>query len=129
MLECPNCNQPLESGAIACPYCRTELKAYGHPGIPLYRADAAEFLCTTCIYHQDDSCTFPQRPYAKTCTLYHDRAEPLFVETKNTYNRGNILARLIARWQFGPAAHGQVSVAIALLGIVLISLLLVLAGR
>ena len=122
MLECPNCHQSLESGAIACPYCRTELKAYGHPGIPLHRAGAAEFLCTTCTYHQDDSCTFPQRPYAKTCTLYHDRAEPLFVETQNTYNSGNLWARFRSRWRIGP-------VAIALLGIVLISLVLVFLGQ
>ena len=121
MLECPNCHQAIEREAIACPYCGTELKAFGHHGIPLYRASTGEFLCTTCTYHQDDSCTFPQRPYAKTCTLYHDLAEPLFVETQNTYNSSN-MARFGTRWLSGPAA-------IALLGIAIVSLMLVLLGH
>ncbi|MGL5077193.1 MAG: zinc ribbon domain-containing protein, partial [Waterburya sp.] len=33
--------------------------------------------CDRCIYDQDDSCNFPQRPYAKSCTLFHDAAKPL----------------------------------------------------
>jgi hypothetical protein len=48
------------------------LKAYGHPGIPLHRATGEEYLCQSCTYHADDTCTFPQRPYAKECTLYQD---------------------------------------------------------
>ncbi|MEO0948821.1 MAG: zinc ribbon domain-containing protein, partial [Cyanobacteria bacterium J06641_5] len=28
-------------------------------------------------YNADDSCTFPQRPHAKTCTLFRDRDKPL----------------------------------------------------
>lgn len=48
------------------------LKAHGHPGIPLYRATADAALCESCTYHHDDTCTFPQRPHAETCTLYRD---------------------------------------------------------
>jgi hypothetical protein len=49
-----------------------ELKAHGHPGIHLYRAEGETYLCRTCAYEADDSCTYPQRPYAKECTLYWD---------------------------------------------------------
>lgn len=76
MSECPRCHQSVDSQAIACPYCRMELKAHGHPGIPLYRAPDQGFLCDTCTYHADDSCNFPQRPTAKECTLYHNRLQP-----------------------------------------------------
>jgi hypothetical protein len=51
-----------------------ELKAYGHPGITLHRAMGDVPLCDSCTYHEDDTCTFPKRPYAKECTLYQDRA-------------------------------------------------------
>jgi len=77
MPDCPRCHQPVDARAIACAHCKTPLKAFGHPGIPLYRSQPEEFLCTTCIYHEDDTCNYPQRPFAKECTLYHDRAEPL----------------------------------------------------
>jgi hypothetical protein len=73
MPECPRCHQPVETQAISCPYCRTVLKAHGHPGIPLYRATGSEPLCLTCAYHEDDTCTFPQRPDATDCTMYRDR--------------------------------------------------------
>jgi hypothetical protein len=72
MQNCPRCNQPLNSKAVNCPYCKTALKAYGHPGITLHRATGEESLCSTCTYHADDTCTFPQRPLATECTLYHD---------------------------------------------------------
>jgi hypothetical protein len=49
------------------------LKAHGHPGIPLHRAEANQYLCKTCVYDADDTCTYPQRPYATECTLYRDR--------------------------------------------------------
>lgn len=75
MPECPRCHQPLDSQAISCPYCRTPLKAYGHPGIPLHRSQGDEFLCTTCTYHADDTCNYPKRPHAKECTLYQNLAE------------------------------------------------------
>lgn len=70
MSECPRCHQPVDVQAIACPNCRLPLKAFGHPGIPLHRADGEEYLCPTCLYHADDTCNFPQRPNAKECTLY-----------------------------------------------------------
>jgi hypothetical protein len=70
MPTCPRCHQPVDAQAIACPTCRTALKAYGHPGIPLYRASDDEPLCKTCIYDADDTCNYPQRPYAQECTLY-----------------------------------------------------------
>jgi uncharacterized protein YbaR (Trm112 family) len=74
-LSCPHCHQKIDSQAIACPYCRTQLKAYGHPGIPLHRAKKDEYLCDRCTYHADDTCTFPKRPYAKDCTLYQNIEE------------------------------------------------------
>lgn len=73
---CPNCHQSIDSQAVKCPHCRTELKAYGHPGMPLYQAGQEGFLCDNCVYHVDDSCDFPQRPYAKTCTLYQSPERP-----------------------------------------------------
>ena len=77
MLNCPRCHQAVDSQAIACPYCQFPLKAFGHPGIPLYQAKPEEYLCNKCFYHIDDSCNFPQRPYAKDCILFHDQSEPL----------------------------------------------------
>jgi hypothetical protein len=72
MPTCPRCKQPVDAQAIACPSCRTALKAYGHPGIPLYRATGEEYLCESCVYHADDTCNYPQRPYAQECTLYQN---------------------------------------------------------
>jgi hypothetical protein len=74
-VSCPRCQQIVDSQAITCPNCRTTLKAYGHPGIPLHRASGNEYLCDTCTYHADDTCNFPQRPYAKDCTLYQNMEE------------------------------------------------------
>lgn len=70
MVTCPHCQQPVEPKALSCPHCRTELKAYGHPGMPLHQAVDDSYLCHSCLYHADDSCTYPQRPLAKTCMLY-----------------------------------------------------------
>ncbi|NJR64353.1 MAG: zinc ribbon domain-containing protein [Leptolyngbyaceae cyanobacterium CRU_2_3] len=75
MPTCPRCRQPVDAQAITCPYCRTALKAYGHPGMPLYQAKGEEFLCETCIYHEDNTCNYPQRPYAKECILYQNRLQ------------------------------------------------------
>jgi hypothetical protein len=44
--------------------------------MPLHRATEGEPLCDTCLYHADDTCNFPQRPYATECTLYRDRTPP-----------------------------------------------------
>lgn len=87
MVECPRCHQSVDSKAIACPYCRTPLKAHGHPGIPLYRASGEEYLCDSCTYHADDSCNFPQRPYARECTLYHNPAQqPMVASYKPSFS-------------------------------------------
>lgn len=73
---CPHCKQPVNSQAVTCPFCRTQLKAYGHPGIPLHQAAGADqYLCDTCTYHADDTCNYPQRPYAKKCILYQNLEE------------------------------------------------------
>ncbi|MBD2608739.1 zinc ribbon domain-containing protein [Scytonema hofmannii FACHB-248] len=74
-VSCPRCHQLVDSQAVSCPNCRTTLKAFGHPGIPLHRATGKEYLCDSCTYHTDDSCNFPQRPYAKECTLYQNIEE------------------------------------------------------
>ena len=72
MAECPRCHQPVKAQAVTCPVCQFHLKAFGHPGIPLHRAAGDEVLCTTCLYHEDDSCNYPQRPFAKDCILYQN---------------------------------------------------------
>ena len=77
MSHCPRCHQLIDSQALSCPHCQAQLKAFGHPGIPLYRSTGKEFLCETCLYHDDDTCNFPQRPFAQECTLYQNRSEPL----------------------------------------------------
>jgi len=106
----------VDSQAIACPYCRTPLKAYGHPGMPLYRATGAEPLCLTCTYHDDDTCTFPKRPLAMDCTLYSDRAKATQAMTQPGYSSGFLIQTWFKRhlgW-------------ILLLGLVLLSLLVTL---
>ncbi|WP_427162540.1 zinc ribbon domain-containing protein [Aliinostoc sp. HNIBRCY26] len=83
-ISCPKCQQIVDSQAITCPYCRTTLKAYGHPGVTLHRAKKNEYLCDSCTYHEDDTCNFPQRPYAQDCTLYENIAErQAFLEQQN----------------------------------------------
>ncbi len=84
MQTCPQCQQAVKETAIVCPHCRTELKAFGHPGIDLHRTRGDRYLCETCAYLADDSCTFPQRPYAKECTMYWHVDEP-FQEEKPRY--------------------------------------------
>jgi hypothetical protein len=53
------------------------LTAHGHPGMPLHRSQGNQFLCTSCTYEQDDSCTYPQRPYAQECPMYRDVNKPV----------------------------------------------------
>ncbi|BAZ03802.1 zinc ribbon domain-containing protein [Calothrix sp. NIES-3974] len=69
---CHRCQRQVDSQAVTCPYCQAELKAFGHPGITLHRAQGDRYLCPGCTYDRDDSCNFPQRPFAKECTLYDD---------------------------------------------------------
>ena len=78
MSLCPYCDRKIDAEAIACPHCREPLKAFGHPGIPLYQSTDRSYLCDRCLYHQDDTCTYPQRPFAKTCILFHDLEQPKF---------------------------------------------------
>lgn len=87
MISCPHCHKRIEQNAIQCPYCQTTLKAFGHPGIPLYQASKNQYLCDQCTYHHDDTCTYPQRPYAKTCTLYHNYKEPLAGDIIPNYSK------------------------------------------
>ncbi|MBE9009302.1 zinc ribbon domain-containing protein [Pseudanabaenaceae cyanobacterium LEGE 13415] len=84
MLNCPRCGQSIQQSAIACPRCRTPLKAHGHPGIVLHRATGAESLCKSCLYDADDTCNYPQRPDARECTMYHDVTIPI-VSTPQRY--------------------------------------------
>ncbi|NEQ49361.1 MAG: zinc ribbon domain-containing protein [Leptolyngbya sp. SIO3F4] len=72
MPSCPRCHQAVSANTVTCSHCGLELKAHGHPGIDLHRAEGGTYLCDSCTYHQDDSCTFPHRPQATTCTLYQD---------------------------------------------------------
>lgn len=95
-LSCPRCHQLIDSQAITCPHCRITLKAFGHPGIPLHRAVGNYYLCETCVYHQDDSCNFPKRPYAQDCTLYQNLEESRLELKKQTNNSG--LSTNIKSW-------------------------------
>lgn len=99
---CPRCKQTVNSQAVSCPFCHTQLKAYGHPGIPLHRALNDEYLCNNCIYHADDTCNFPKRPYAKECTLYENiQAYELEQKQKQEANRFDIKLKLwLKRNQF-----------------------------
>ena len=90
-MNCPKCDRVVDSQAVKCPYCNNPLKGFGHPGIPLYRAEEDTFLCDRCYYHQDDSCNYPQRPYAKTCTMFHDANEPLIAEIPKYKSPGGIV--------------------------------------
>ncbi|MBD2578488.1 zinc ribbon domain-containing protein [Oscillatoria sp. FACHB-1406] len=90
MPSCPQCDNPVTTDALRCPHCNETLKAFGHPGIPLHRATKQASLCESCLYDRDDSCTFPQRPDAKTCTLYRDVSQ-LQPETERvTYRVGGM---------------------------------------
>lgn len=70
MSVCPRCDRTVPETALSCPYCQLTLKAHGHPGMTLYQAAGNKPLCATCVYDADDSCNFPKRPDAMTCTLY-----------------------------------------------------------
>ncbi|MCA1994337.1 MAG: zinc ribbon domain-containing protein [Coleofasciculus sp. S288] len=119
MQNCPRCHQPITSKAVTCPHCGTVLKAFGHPGITLHRAMGDTPLCESCTYHADDTCTFPQRPYAKECTLYTDISQPQ-LKTSQTYAPRRSLLESIKLWcQRNPAL-------LALLGLVAVSFLLAL---
>lgn len=117
MLSCPRCQATIEPTAIQCPRCRLTLKAFGHPGIPLHRTEGDEPLCTTCVYHADDTCNFPQRPDAQTCTLYRSvNAEPELEPPTPTMGQ---------KLRFWLRSHTGI---VALFILLLVSLLVVLAN-
>jgi C4-type Zn-finger protein len=120
MLTCPRCQQPVDSQAIACPYCKNPLKAFGHPGIPLYQATGQdEYLCQTCLYDDDDTCNFPQRPHARECTLYVNRSQQY--STPEVYRpSASSLAKSWVR---------QHSTWLMLAGLLIISLVIALSQR
>jgi len=118
MLSCPRCQASLEPTAIRCPRCQLTLKAHGHPGIPLHRAEGEESLCITCRYDADDTCNFPQRPHAQTCTLYRSLDQTLTAD----------LSPLTTGERFGLWLRSHRS-AVAIAGLLLISLLIVLLQR
>lgn len=119
MQNCPRCHQCINSKAVTCPHCGTVLKAFGHPGITLHRAIGDTPLCESCTYDADDTCTFPQRPYAKECTLYDDISRPQ-LETNQLYAPRRSLLQSLKLWcQRNPALVG-------LVGLVAVSFLLTL---
>ncbi|MEM9117594.1 MAG: hypothetical protein AAGD09_06895 [Cyanobacteria bacterium P01_F01_bin.56] len=67
---CPRCEHQVKPTDLVCNRCHLQLKAHGHPSIELHQTMTGEVLCQTCAYDADDTCTFPQRPRARTCTLY-----------------------------------------------------------
>ncbi len=119
MSKCPHCQQPIKPQVIRCPYCNNPLKAYGHPGIPLHQAIKGEFLCDSCLYHEDDTCTFPQRPYAKNCTLYHDKTKPLIDQSVKMIYPANPIKAL----QIWCSRHRRL---LLLLGLIAIALIMTL---
>jgi hypothetical protein len=112
MTNCPRCQKSLDSQAVKCPHCNLELKAFGHPGIHLYRSTDGTILCSLCVYDEDDTCNFPQRPYAQSCTMFRDRTLPLVETEINPYRRRSV---------------GKQKLAIVLVMLILISLLLALS--
>lgn len=116
MSTCPRCQAAIEPTAVQCPRCRLTLKAFGHPGIPLHRTEGQESLCITCVYHADDTCNFPQRPEAQTCTLYRSvNAEPQLEPV--SFSAGQKI-------RFWVRSHTGL---VALIALLLISMVLVLA--
>ncbi|NEQ96637.1 MAG: zinc ribbon domain-containing protein [Cyanothece sp. SIO2G6] len=118
---CPRCQKYIPRKAIACPHCHTPLKALGHAGIPLHQAAPGEVLCATCLYHQDDSCNYPQRPTAKDCIMYVDLRQPS-EESDRPVSRPIPVARQMQAWVSRHLAW------IILGGLVVISIWVVLSG-
>jgi hypothetical protein len=116
MPSCPRCQTVIESTTIQCPSCGLTVKAHGHPGIPLHHSDRdGQSLCATCRYDADDTCNFPQRPHAQTCTLYRSQNADLEAELPPLP-----LGLQVSEWL---RRHRG---AVALAGLLLVSLVLVL---
>ena len=77
MPTCPRCHQVVRATDVTCAHCGTTLKAFGHAGIEVYRAEGEQPLCLSCAYHADDSCSYPQHPLARECTMYRDVDQPI----------------------------------------------------
>ncbi len=63
-------------------------------------------LCESCTYQADDTCTFPQRPHAKECTLYDDISQPKFNTDQLYTPRRNILQSVRFWCQRNPGLLG-----------------------
>lgn len=118
-ISCPRCRQLIDSQAIICVHCRITLKAYGHPGIPLHQAVENKYLCETCVYEQDDSYNFPQRPYAQNCTLYQS-----VEESKSELGQHKNNSRLSANVKRWIKRHQGLVLVLALLSVCLLIALL-----
>ena len=118
MSSCPKCKQPVAPQALICPHCDNPLKAFGHPGIPLYQSEDNTSLCDRCTYHLDDTCNFPQRPNAKSCTLFHDASIPL-VEVKDI-PASQLGIRGIKNWLY--RYRGIIAIALLILISIIITL-------
>ena len=112
MAKCPKCDRSIKPEALECPYCRNPLKAFGHPGIPVYQSLDDSWLCDRCYYHFDDSCNYPQRPYAKSCTMFHDKEKPLVEEPIHPSSRGSL-----ATIKFWLRRHQRLSIILILIAI------------
>ena len=55
----------------------------------LNRTKDNRVLCNTCFYDADNSCIFPKRPHATSCTLYQNAEQktegPTGIERKPLY--------------------------------------------
>ena len=113
MPTCPRCSQVVPATDITCAHCGTDLKAFGHVGIELYRSEGKQALCLSCAYHADDSCSYPQRPLARECTMYRNVDQPIAP-----------IRRFGAR-QPGTRLHKSWTVAAMIVGLLVLGLLLV----
>lgn len=121
MSSCPQCQKPVDAQALSCPYCDNPLKAFGHPGMPLYHSADGTSLCDRCTYHLDNTCNFPQCPVAKSCTLFHDAALPLVRESIKI-SASQLSWRGIKNWLY--RYRGIIAIAI----LIVISVILVLSS-
>jgi hypothetical protein len=82
----------------------------------LHHAKGAAPLCVSCLYDADDTCTLPQRPEARTCTLYQNRAQ---LEAVNPLHRQQISLSQRLRWIWQ-----QYGTWLGLAGLVIVSILI-----